>query len=376
VDNFVVLGLFLFKCSFLFHLDTLINTYLNEQFYECFEVNYMTDPSNVIINSFRGGTGKTTMTSNLATYLALHGFKVVIIDADVISPGIHAVFGLDEHSFDDTLTDYLLGECDLSDALYDISDEVGLPDESLYLMPSSIRTEDIAGILDKKSASISKAINHLMERIEPDFVLIDTHPGINKSVLSTLHATDVILNVIRPDNQDYQGVKVYSDIIKKLGLQSKTFLLLNKVHPKLRTKRLSNKVEKDFHLPVAGMMPLSEELILNQSRHVFIDKHSDDELISEMDKIVHKIFGIKHKKYMHVVHDFLKVACAKKSVKLSDFKNNKNLKAHMFDKYLHKVVQDKYLKKSKDNTYSITKKGKDFLENFKTICDFEDDFMV
>lgn len=48
----------------------------------------------VSIHSFRGGTGKSNMTANLATLLAASGRRVAVIDTDIQSPGIHVLFGL------------------------------------------------------------------------------------------------------------------------------------------------------------------------------------------------------------------------------------------------------------------------------------------
>ena len=92
----------------------------------------------IMTNSFRGGTGKSTVISNLGTYLASLGMKVILIDADILSPGIHAIFGLDQGSFSKTLTDYLMGGGDIKDAVYDISENIELPINTLYLVPSSM----------------------------------------------------------------------------------------------------------------------------------------------------------------------------------------------------------------------------------------------
>ena len=48
----------------------------------------------VSIHSFRGGTGKSNLTANLATTMALSGKKVAIVDTDIQSPGINVLFGL------------------------------------------------------------------------------------------------------------------------------------------------------------------------------------------------------------------------------------------------------------------------------------------
>ncbi len=47
----------------------------------------------VSIHSYRGGTGKSNLTANLATAVALTGKRVGVVDTDIQSPGIHVLFG-------------------------------------------------------------------------------------------------------------------------------------------------------------------------------------------------------------------------------------------------------------------------------------------
>ncbi len=61
----------------------------------------------VSIHSFRGGTGKSNLTANLAATLASQGQRVAIIDTDVQSPGIHALFGLEGDQITHSLNDFL-----------------------------------------------------------------------------------------------------------------------------------------------------------------------------------------------------------------------------------------------------------------------------
>ena len=61
----------------------------------------------VSIHSFRGGTGKSNTTANVAAKVAIAGKRVGVIDTDIQSPGIHVLFGLDEESMGNTLNDFL-----------------------------------------------------------------------------------------------------------------------------------------------------------------------------------------------------------------------------------------------------------------------------
>ncbi len=75
----------------------------------------------VSIHSFRGGTGKSNTTANLATMVACLGKRVGVIDTDIQSPGIHVLFGLSEEKINRTLNDYLWGRCAIEESVYKVN---------------------------------------------------------------------------------------------------------------------------------------------------------------------------------------------------------------------------------------------------------------
>ena len=75
----------------------------------------------VSVHSFRGGTGKSNVTANVATMVALHGKRVGIVDTDIQSPGIHILFGLDDRQVTRALNDYLYGQCRIEDCAYHVT---------------------------------------------------------------------------------------------------------------------------------------------------------------------------------------------------------------------------------------------------------------
>ena len=73
----------------------------------------MADGKIISIHSYRGGTGKSNMTANIAACATLAGKRVAVLDTDLQSPGIHVLFGFDQSKINLTLVDFLWGGVDL-----------------------------------------------------------------------------------------------------------------------------------------------------------------------------------------------------------------------------------------------------------------------
>src|SRR4051812_23254452 len=103
----------------------------------------------ISIHSFRGGTGKSNATANIAALLAIDGHRVGVIDTDIQSPGIHVLFGMeDQTAMPYALNDYLRGTADVKQIAYDVTANLG-PDikGKAYLIPSSVKPGEITRIL-------------------------------------------------------------------------------------------------------------------------------------------------------------------------------------------------------------------------------------
>lgn len=102
----------------------------------------------ISIHSYRGGTGKSNTTANLATLFAQRGLRVGVVDTDIQSPGIHVLFGLEEGDMPNSLNNYLWGQCDIVEAAYDVTDKLeGAVDGKIFLIPSSLNPGEIARVL-------------------------------------------------------------------------------------------------------------------------------------------------------------------------------------------------------------------------------------
>jgi len=243
----------------------------------------------ITIDSFRGGTGKSTITANLAVYLASLGNKVLIIDTDVKSPGVHALFGLHEGNLKSTFNDFLTGEAEIEETVYDVTEIVSLKQGKLFLTPSSIHYGEIANTLVAKYSTslMEKAFKKLIKKFDLDYLIADTHPGLNNETLLAAEQSDALFLLIRPDNQDYQGAKVWTQIAKRLNI--KTYLVLNKIHSKIDPKSLKKELENVFGFPVVAAIPFTEDLLIAESSYVFYEKHPHHKFSKEIKKIVAEI---------------------------------------------------------------------------------------
>jgi septum site-determining protein MinD len=227
----------------------------------------------VSIHSFRGGTGKSNISANVAAQLALQGKRVGVIDTDIQSPGIHVLFGMDENAIKTALNDYLWGRCTIEEAAYDVSDivkEVAPESGGLYLIPSSVRADEIAQVLREgyDVRRLTDGFEALIDSLSLDYLIIDTHPGVNEETLLSVAISDVMIIVLRPDQQDFQGTAVTVDVARRLGVPS-MYLMVNMALSSYSFDALRAKIEGTYDCPVIAILPLSEPVARAASSEVF-----------------------------------------------------------------------------------------------------------
>ncbi|MGD1929481.1 MAG: MinD/ParA family protein [Leptolyngbyaceae cyanobacterium] len=250
-------------------------------------------PKVVSVHSYRGGTGKSNFTANLATTVAAQGHRVAVFDTDVPSPGIHNLFCLEPEQISATLNNYLWDEKPITDAAYDVGANVGLAADQLYLVPSSVRADDIARIL--KDGYDVKRMNDgfrgLVKALNLDYLFIDTHPGLSKETFLSIAISHVLVLILRPDKQDYQGTAVTVDVARQLKVRN-MLLAINKVYSSLNREALQQKVEETYSVPVAGVFPLSEDVVQLASEGVFCTKFPDHPVSQEFRQVAQQIMEV------------------------------------------------------------------------------------
>jgi septum site-determining protein MinD len=248
----------------------------------------------ISIHSFRGGTGKSNLTANIATAVASQGKRVGIVDTDIQSPGIHVIFGLDEEAFTYSLNHYLWGQCNIEETAYDVTPTLETTELNaeiagkIYLVPSSLKAGEIAKVLREgfDVGLLNDGFQSLIEKLNLDYLFIDTHPGLNEETLLSTAISDAMIVILRPDRQDFLGTAVTLDVAQRLDVP-KIMLLVNKTPQSFDRASVIQRVQSRYGVPVGGLFHENEEMLELASGGIFWLHYPDHPFSQE----VHAVAG-------------------------------------------------------------------------------------
>jgi septum site-determining protein MinD len=247
----------------------------------------------ISIHSFRGGTGKSNTTANVAMLLAAEGRRVAVVDTDIQSPGIHVLFGIDQATLDRSLNDYLWGRCRIEEAAHDVTPSLGVDFEGrTFLVPSSIKPTDIARVMHDgyDVGLLNEGFRDLIKRLDLDALLLDTHPGLNEETLLSIAMSNALAIIMRPDQQDYEGTSVTVSVARKLGVP-RMVLVVNNTPPVFDFGEVEEHVENTYGCEVAAVLPHSDDLMVLSSAGVFSVLYPDHEVTGLYRKIATRLMA-------------------------------------------------------------------------------------
>lgn len=160
--------------------------------------------------NFKGGTGKTSVSTSYAFRLAERGYRVLVIDLD--SQG-HAtkVLGLEPDSFDKTLADALIRRVPVREVIV----PTGFP--GLDVIPSNLgmSTVDLALM---PLAGREFRLRNVLKEIEPEYdvIVFDAPPSFGLLNLNALVAADTLIIPVLADFLSFHGLKLLFETVGSL----------------------------------------------------------------------------------------------------------------------------------------------------------------
>ena len=192
-----------------------------------------------------------------------------------------------------SLNDYLWGKCAIKDCAHDVTGRLGAQVKGqILLVASSIKAGEIARILREgyDVGLLNDGFRDIVSDMSLDYLLIDTHPGLNEETLLSIAISDALVIIMRPDQQDYQGTAVTVDVARKLDVP-KMLMIVNKIPQAFDLEDVRSRVEQTYKVKVVAVLPHSDEMMTLASSGIFSLKYPDHPVTQGFRAVVTEIKG-------------------------------------------------------------------------------------
>jgi len=162
----------------------------------------------ITICNQKGGTGKTTSAINIASYLAVLGKKVVLIDLDPQANATSGI-GINKHNVQKSTYHVLLEELEIKDILV----TTAIP--NLFLAPSNLDLTgaevELVGALGREYR-LKRALQK--EKDNFDFIIIDSPPSLGLLTINGLGAADSVIIPVQCEYYALEGLTQLHNTIR------------------------------------------------------------------------------------------------------------------------------------------------------------------
>lgn len=184
-------------------------------------------PAIIAVQNFKGGVGKSTVTTHLAHYLGLQGYRVLVVDCDSQATTT-TLFGFNPHfniTRDETLYPYLALEPTQADLLYAVKKT---PWPNVDLIPSNLGLFDVEYELAGSSGDgrvLAARFRKLKQGLQDmardyDVVLLDPPPALGTISLAVMQASNALLVPLAATTPDFcstvQFLSMMDQVIEQL----------------------------------------------------------------------------------------------------------------------------------------------------------------
>ena len=249
----------------------------------------------VAVHSYKGGTGKTLLSVNLAATFAKLGKKVCLFDLDFRAPSLFAILKVEKS--DCWLNDYLNGACEINNVLMDLSSRIP-SNGKFFAALANPATEAIRDMSAKDRKWEMRALgrllslrNTLLNNQGFDYLVFDTSPGLQYSSINAIVAADFVVVATTGDRSDVDGTRRMLRELYNL-FEKKTGLVINKVlDPNLKSKKdeMDKRVKNVYQVPMLGLVPCFCEILRAEGNLIFAHDKPNHPFTKILDEMATKI---------------------------------------------------------------------------------------
>lgn len=249
----------------------------------------------IAVHSYKGGTGKTLLSVNLAATFAQKGKNVCLFDLDFRAPSLFATLKAGDGTC--YLNDYLNGTCEIDKVLVDFSGQI--PGSGKFFVglanPSTEAIRDMSA-KDRKweMRALGRLLalrNALLNEKGFDYIVFDTSPGLQYSSINAIVTADLVVVATTSDRSDVDGT---SRMLRELYnlFEKKSGLVINKVldaASKAKRDEMYEKAKTIYQVPLLGVVPCFCEVLRAEGSFIFVRDKPDHPFTKILHEMTRKI---------------------------------------------------------------------------------------
>ncbi len=208
----------------------------------------------IAVTSGKGGVGKTSVSVNLATAMAMNGKQVMLLDGDLGLANVDVMLGLQPTC---NLANVLDGQCTLEDTI--LQGPAGL-----MVIPASSGKKNMAELTRAENAGLIRAFSELHRSL--DVLVVDTAAGIADSVITFTQAAQEVIVVICNDPSSLTDAYALIKVLNRDHGVERVQVLANMVQNLAEAKEVHESLRRvserflDVTLNFMGFVPHDEWL--------------------------------------------------------------------------------------------------------------------
>lgn len=190
----------------------------------------------ISVASVKGGVGKTSISTALATKASSLGFKTIIIDLDKQGNSTDQLWPEGREQSFNCMYHVIKNECYFEDAIVKLSD-------TLHLFPSNLKNQLLESELLGSKINKGHYFEKILGDLDYDLIIFDTEPNLSQINFMALAYSTLNIAPVKMDKSSVDGLQLILDFIDDQKeewptMNVKTKVLINAFDKRMTTEAI------------------------------------------------------------------------------------------------------------------------------------------